>query len=461
MRISTPSRAHLASVHPQTGGDAMSDERVDVVVIGAGVSGLAAARDLCAAGLSVRVLEARGRAGGRVYTVHDVVHPLPVELGAEFIDVPGEVWELFRAAGGAAYRSVRGFWSVRDGEARPVDFERMEPVMERLPSSPDEDRTFAEFLDGLDDIDPDVRAQAERYVEGFHGAPVGRVGTAWLAQAEEGEAGGGGDVRHQPLGGYDRVPGILRAEVDARGALRLNTVVHRVEWTRGEATVHIRSRAGAELPPVRARAVVVTVPLGVLQAPAGAPGAIAFDPEPAEALRAARSLGVAHVVKVVFRFRGFLWERLRGIGAEDEAKLFQPEGGRFEVWWTASPVLAPVLTAWAGGTAAERMEAEGTDVVQAALDDLAGWLGISRAEVEAELEDWHRHDWAADPFARGAYSYVPAGALGAQETLAAPVDGTLFFTGEATCTGGMNSTVEGALGSGRRAARDVTAALRG
>lgn len=439
----------------------MSDERVDVVIVGAGVAGLAAARELCGAGLSVRVLEARGRTGGRVYTVHDAVHPLPVELGAEFIDVPGQVWELFRAAGGAAYRSVRGFWSVERGRAEPIDFAKMEPVMDRLPSSPGPDVTFAAFLDGLDDVDDDARALAVRYVEGFHGAPVDRVGVAWLAQAEEGAAGGGGDVRHQPLGGYDRVPAALRAEIDARGALRLNTVVHRIAWRRGAVTVHARSRAGAELPPVRARAALVTVPLGVLQAPDDAPGAIRFDPAPGGVVEAARALGVAHVVKVVFRFRDFLWERLKGIGPDEEAKFFQPEGGRFNVWWTPSPVRAPVLTAWAGGSAAERMEEEGIDPVHAALDDLAEWLGMDRAEVEAQLEEWHRHDWAADPFSRGAYSYVPAGALEAQAELAGPVEDTLFFAGEATCQEGMNSTVEGALGSGRRAARQALAALGG
>ncbi|HEX6911827.1 MAG TPA: FAD-dependent oxidoreductase, partial [Longimicrobium sp.] len=154
-----------------------------------------------------------------------------------------------------------------------------------------------------------------------------------------------------------------------------------------------------------------------------------------------------------------VWERLTGLEEDEEVKFFQPVGGRFNVWWTPSPVRAPVLTAWAGGTAAERMKADGTDPVEAALDDLAGWLGVPRAEVEAELDEWHHHDWAADPYARGAYSYVPAGALDAQARLARPVDDTLFFAGEATCRHGMNSTVEGALGSGRRAAREIQEAL--
>lgn len=439
----------------------MSDERVDVVVVGAGVAGLAAARELCGAGLTVRVLEARGRTGGRVCTHHDAAHPLPVELGAEFIDVPGEAWEIFRAAGGAAYRSVRGFWSVDAGRAEPLDFSRMEPVMERISPPPDPDVTFAEFMDRNADVEPEARALAVRYVEGFHGAPVDRVGVAWLARAEEGAAGGGGDVRYQPLGGFDRLARALAAELDARGALRLNTVVHRITWSRGAVEVRTRARSGTELPALRARAVLVTVPLGVLQAPEDAPGAIRFDPPPRETLDAARALGVSHVVKVVFRFRGLIWERLKGLDEEAEVKFFQPAGGRFNVWWTPSPVRAPTLTAWAGGSAAERMEAEGIDPVEAALDDLAGWLGVDRGEVEAELEEWHRHDWAADPFARGAYSYVPAGALGAQAALARPVEDTLFFAGEATCAEGLNSTVEGALGSGRRAAREIRSALRG
>jgi monoamine oxidase len=438
----------------------MSDARVDVVVVGAGVAGLAAARALCGAGLRVAVLEARGRIGGRIYTQYDAVHPLPVELGAEFIDVPGEAWEIFRAAGGAAYRSVRGFWSVDAGRAKPLDYSVIDPVMERLSPPPEPDVTFAAFLDRNPDVGRAPRAQAERYVEGFHGAPVDRVGVAWLAQAEEGAAGGGGDVRHQPLGGFDRVTRALAAELDARGALRLNTVVHHVAWSRGSAEVRTRARSGTDLPPFRARAVLVTVPPGVLQAPDDAPGAIRFDPPPRETLDAARALGVAHVVKVVFRFRSFVWERLKGLDDEAEVKFFQSERGRFNVWWTPSPVRAPVLTAWAGGSAAERMEAEGIDPVGAALDDLAGWLGLSRSEVEAELEEWHRHDWAADPFARGAYSYVPAGALEAQAALGRPVEDTLFFAGEATCTDGMNSTVEGALGSGRRAAREILSALR-
>src|SRR5262245_529202 len=66
---------------------------VDVLIVGAGAAGLAAARDLSESNLQVTVIEARHRIGGRIFTVHDTTVPLPVELGAEFVH--GEVEEIF------------------------------------------------------------------------------------------------------------------------------------------------------------------------------------------------------------------------------------------------------------------------------------------------------------------------------------------------------------------------------
>ena len=104
-------------------------------------------------------------------------------------------------------------------------------------------------------------------------------------------------------------------------------------------------------------------------------------------------------------------------------------------------------------------------------------LGLSRAETidravrgfgalfgevdlaRAELAGAATHDWSADPYARGAYSYVRVGGIGARAALAAAVDRTLFFCGEATSTDGQGGTVNGAFETGERAAREVAAAL--
>ncbi|HET9224684.1 MAG TPA: FAD-dependent oxidoreductase, partial [Roseiflexaceae bacterium] len=82
----------------------MSIEEADVLIVGAGMAGLAAARELDRAGLTVRVLEARDRVGGRVWTQRDGASPIPIELGAEFIHGrPPETWQIVRAANLAAY----------------------------------------------------------------------------------------------------------------------------------------------------------------------------------------------------------------------------------------------------------------------------------------------------------------------------------------------------------------------
>ena len=72
---------------------------------------------------------------------------------------------------------------------------------------------------------------------------------------------------------------------------------------------------------------------------------------------------------------------------------------------------------------------------------------------------FHHHDWSRDPYARGAYSWVPLGGMDAAATLARPVDDTLFFAGEATHAHGDFGTVPGATETGIRAAEDVLAAL--
>jgi monoamine oxidase len=74
------------------------------------------------------------------------------------------------------------------------------------------------------------------------------------------------------------------------------------------------------------------------------------------------------------------------------------------------------------------------------------------------LEAAYSHDWHGDPFACGAYSYVPAGALAARKILAEPVADTLYFAGEATNLNGHSATVHGAIASGKRAARQCIAA---
>jgi monoamine oxidase len=95
-------------------------------------------------------------------------------------------------------------------------------------------------------------------------------------------------------------------------------------------------------------------------------------------------------------------------------------------------------------------------VLNESIESLAHIFGIQRKDVEELLEEAYTHNWRSDPFSRGAYSYVPVGALEAQTQLAESVDDTLFFAGEAANTEGHSGTVHGAIQSGMQAAREIT-----
>jgi monoamine oxidase len=124
------------------------------------------------------------------------------------------------------------------------------------------------------------------------------------------------------------------------------------------------------------------------------------------------------------------------------------------------PLRLPIFTGWAGGPRAAAMAGMSRDEVTAlAVASLARQLGVARKTVDDALTGAWTHDWSADPWARGAYSYAMVGGSEAAKTLARSVDGTLFFAGEATDAEGRSGTVHGAIASGRRAAAQVQKAL--
>ncbi|HEU4522815.1 MAG TPA: FAD-dependent oxidoreductase, partial [Thermoanaerobaculia bacterium] len=124
-------------------------------------------------------------------------------------------------------------------------------------------------------------------------------------------------------------------------------------------------------------------------------------------------------------------------------------------WWTSAPVRSPLLTAWAGGHAADSLLAEGpAALIDRTLDSLASTFAMRRKTLDELLAASWTHDWQSDPFSRGAYSYASVGGRAAHRALARPVESTLFFAGEATSSD-QTGTVAGAVDSGRRAAREL------
>jgi monoamine oxidase len=402
-----------------------------VIVVGAGVAGLAAAAMLADAGVETMVVEARDRIGGRVLTHHEPGLEAPIELGAEFVHGMVHPTLEIASTAGLLLAEIVGE-QVHADHGQGSFFERLGNVLHALDAQRTPDRTFAAFLDAHN-LTADERAAATGYVQGYEAADPNRVGERWLAASEAASAADHSDRQFRFVNGYDAVPRYLASRLPP-GSVQLSTPVERVEWRRGHVTVHADRRE------LTGRAVVCTVPLGVLLA-----GDLAFEPR----LEPITGLGSGHAVRAVFRFKEIFWEPAMSF-------LF----GRtpvFPVWWSAHPLWVPLLTGWTGGPPTDSLV--GRDVGDCALDSLSQHLGMPRREIEAQVVGHWSHDWATDPYARGAYSYGEVNGLEAAQRFARPRENTLFFAGEATDSTGRSGTVHGALASGQRAAREVLASL--
>jgi monoamine oxidase len=208
---------------------------------------------------------------------------------------------------------------------------------------------------------------------------------------------------------------------------------------------------------------LITVPLAILKA-----GLVRFDPALPAKQRALAGIETGQVFKIVLRFRQAFWEKPEFLkerrpqtGSNGSGLVFlHAHGAEVPTWWTSLPVRAPVLTGYVGAVAAEQLLAEEPPTrLERSLVALSEVLAVPRRVLEQQLDASASHDWRADPFARGAYSYIGVGGNRAPRALARPVEGTLFFAGEAT-DGAQIGTVAGALASGRRAAREVLRVLK-
>jgi len=414
-----------------------------VVVIGAGAAGLCAAAELGRAGRSVLVLEARERVGGRCWTVREPGVAAPVELGAEFIHGEAAITRaLLREAGMTAVDTGRVQLTLEGGRLKRVDgFAEAKKSVEHAAGLEKRDLSFQKFL-GSKPLSKKTKTFAAMMVEGFDAADPKLASARAIAEEWGGAEMGASQPR--PGCGYGELLAWLAGSLDARVKLRLQAVVREVSWKR--RAVQVRGAFLGKPFTVRAKQAVVTLPLGVLQA-----GSVRFQPALREKRGALRQLASGPVVKLALRFDDAFWEE-----RHPDASFFHCPGGFFPTFWNQLPRHAPCLIGWAGGPKADAHAglAAGA-VVRRALATLERVFGKA-ARVESRLQNFRLQDWRADPFARGAYSYVRVGGAGAREALAAPLAGTLYFAGEATDTE-QAGTVAGALESGRRAARELLA----
>lgn len=433
----------------------------DAIVIGAGAAGLSAARALAARSLRVAVVEARNRAGGRAFTIPMARALTPAELGAEFIHgVGAQTLELLREDGTAAVDLGGEAW-VRDagGRLQPEedDFTSAAAIFEAAESLP-RDESVETFLRRFeaDESQRQRSRAARRFVEGFDAADPAIASARAIAH----EWRSGVDTRSaRPIGGYGRMFERLKLTCETAGvSLLFSAAVRRIVWQRGAVTVEATGASGRD-ERLDARAAVVTLPAGVLQGEPGDAG-VSFDPQlPSVKGESLNKIVSGDVVKVALWFRTAFWEEIAA-GRYRNAAFFRCEPAPFAVYWTQLPVRTELVVAWTGGPGASALRGvPPEELIERARDGFGSMLGEA-ARASAEFEAGFTHDWTADPYARGAYSYVAVDGEDARAALAQPVDDTLFFAGEATSTDGQGGTVNGALQSGERAAAELVRCLQ-
>lgn len=432
----------------------------DVVVIGAGAAGLAAARRLAERSIRVIVLEGRDRVGGRVRweTVGTVGEP--AELGAEFIHgTAPETSALLHEAGLSKVETGDNSWTYTPHAGlRPSEDDFLDGnIFAEARELANRDESVEAFLRRFDGV-PARRAQAARartFVEGFEAADPALASVFSIADEI---ASGVDSVSSRLVGSYAPLFAHAQAACLAAGAdLHLNTRVERVAWKHGNVTIATRDASGIA-GTVHARCAIVTVPVGVLQQRERATP-IAFEPPlPAAKQAALRGLEMGHAVRVALAFRTPFWETLAG-GRYRDAAFFRFDGGTYNAIWTQMPLRRRTVVAWAGGPRAAKLAGTSADErIERARDEFGDLFG-ERDLARHEFEGGATHDWTTDPLACGAYSYVVTGGGAARVELGLPLGDALFFAGEATATDGQGGTVSGAFGTGMRAADEVLRAF--
>lgn len=444
----------------------MENADYDVIIIGAGFAGLAALSVLKNSGLSVCVLEARDRIGGRVLTVRPQTCNFPIELGAEFVH--GEknpLWDLILESGVRAAFAIRKNWSSSDGRLKFHGdyYSNIDMIFEELYSqagASNADMSFSDFTtllkknaaDGTK-IDKALQ-QTNDFLHSLMAENPAAMSIRFLARGVDAEVQNGNDD-YRIIDGYDSLAKYLVESANSRQPVSLSTQVRRVEWRRGKVLC-IAEHEGKEIRFSAARA-LVTVPPALLGSKHKA--SIAFDPVLDKDLSL---IGMSRVIKIVVQFCENFWERanIDDSGAEYlEFGYLHCADAEIGSWWCQHPIVSPILTAWVTGDECQRIPEDELELRQMIARSLSCAFAVEAEEVLRLMVAVYWHDWGKDPYSLGAYSYRLAHGDSQAAALAEPVADTLFFAGEACHAEGCSGTVHGALQTGWRAADEILASL--
>jgi len=404
----------------------------DIAIIGAGAAGIGAARRLTGSGLSVHVLEALPRTGGRAWTRE--INGIPADLGCAWLHSGDRnPWTLIAEQSGFTVDRRTAAWdsqyhhlgvSAADWAEAHQAFDTWS---ERIATSPPTSDIAAEALEPGGKWNAYLQAMS-----GFiSGDELERISARDYAAYDTAST----YCNWRLPSGYGT---LITASLPPDVELRLDTPIEAVELT-GQR-IALRTPAGT----LRPRAAIITVSTNILA------GSTIIFPAALDPWReAATSLPLGNDEKLFLEITG------NSPFAPESHVLgdpFDPATGSYYI----RPFGRPVIEVFLGGAGARAMAADGPDAAfSRAIDQLVKLFGTS---VRGCLRPLIASNWAASATIGGAYSHALPSQADARMVLARPYDNRLFFAGEATHHNDF-STAHGAFLSGQRAAEEALAAL--
>lgn len=407
-----------------------------VIIVGAGMAGLMAARILCKSGIEVLLLEACDVAGGRAKTVRPKGFECDLAAGAEFIHghLPITL-ELLKEAGIGIKEANQNMFRA-DGDKLKKDFKEspewllfyneINALAEDCSVETLLERTFsADRFEGL-------RAEVREMASGLDLAKTQRLSVYGIREEWQSD-----EIQYRPVGGYGALNAFFISEIEkAGGTFRFNAVVNAIYWAPRQ--VSVEGEGFAET----AEAVIVTIPLGQWLGKD-----IAIVPEISGLQARFRKLGFGSVIKIPLWFDNPFWLTQQ----PDLGFLFTPAGYTF---WTLLPDEKPLLTAWMGNDRADDLERfSEKELIAQALEELAKVFEIDVAEMGFRAGAVFKY--TKGQFSKGGYSWPTVKGASEILELLRGIENTLWFAGEAFAPNGEVGTVEAALWSGKQAAQKI------